>query len=113
MFATARFPTNLSSEPSSVCGREVLQECFWMENERHARNAVHDGSDKQIVQKWRGDDWPKSHYSLATFSFSKSPKGTKMIFTQKGIPADKYEDIKEGWIDYYWRPMEEMFRKSS
>jgi hypothetical protein len=24
------------------------------------------------------------------------------------VPDDKYEDIKQGWKDYYWAPMKAM-----
>src|SRR5271157_5085266 len=35
-------------------------------------------ADKKIVQKWRGSDWPESHYSIATFEMKKIPGGTKL-----------------------------------
>jgi activator of HSP90 ATPase len=64
--------------------------------------------DEKIVQTWRYDDWPKGHYSRASFSFTETPGGTRLTFTQTGIPAEFYDDIKQGWIDYYWMPMKEM-----
>src|SRR3989338_6505060 len=38
--------------------------------------------DKKIVQKWRGDDWPEGHFSVATFELKKIPQGTELAFTQ-------------------------------
>ncbi len=67
--------------------------------------------DKKIVQKWRYEDWPENHYSTITLTLKKDPKGTKMEFTQVGVPEDKYEAIKQGWIDYYWEPMKEMLEQ--
>jgi len=67
--------------------------------------------DQKIVQTWRYEDWPKGHYSTATFVFKEENGKTKMTFTQVGIPAQFYEDIKQGWIDYYWTPMKEMLKK--
>jgi activator of HSP90 ATPase len=67
--------------------------------------------DQKIVQTWRYEDWPKGHYSTATFSFKEEKGKTKMTFTQVGIPAQFYEDIKQGWIDYYWTPMKELLEK--
>jgi activator of HSP90 ATPase len=61
--------------------------------------------DKKIVQKWRSSDWPKDVFSIATFELKKVGAKTKLIFTQTGIPNDKYEDVKQGWIDYYWDRM--------
>lgn len=68
--------------------------------------------NKKIVQSWRSSDWPEGHYSRASFSFSTAGKGkTKLIFVHTGIPADDYEDIKQGWITYYWEPMARMLEK--
>jgi activator of HSP90 ATPase len=67
--------------------------------------------DEKIVQTWRYNDWPEGHYSRATFSFKGIPGCTRFTFIQTGIPADFYEDIKQGWIDYYWTPMKEMLEK--
>ena len=67
--------------------------------------------DEKIVQTWRYNDWPEGHYSKATFSFKAVPAGTRLTFTQTGVPEDKYEDISQGWKDYYWQPMKEMLEK--
>jgi activator of HSP90 ATPase len=65
--------------------------------------------DQKIVQSWRYSDWPDGVYSKATFTLETVTKGTRLTFTQTGVPDDKYEDIKQGWIDYYWAPMKEIF----
>lgn len=67
--------------------------------------------DQKIVQSWRYSDWPEGHYSKATFSLKKSDGGTTLTFTQTGVPEDKYEDISQGWHDYYWGPMKERLEK--
>jgi activator of HSP90 ATPase len=67
--------------------------------------------DQKIVQSWRYSDWPEGHFSTATFTLEPVPGGTRLTFTQKGIPEDKYEDIKQGWKDYYWKPMQELLEK--
>ncbi len=61
--------------------------------------------DKEIVQRWRGEDWPKDHYSTVNFLLKRSSSGTKLIFLQTGIPADKYSDISSGWKESYWEKM--------
>jgi activator of HSP90 ATPase len=68
--------------------------------------------DQKIVQSWRYSDWPDGHYSTATFSLEPVPGGTRLTFTQSGVPDDKYEDIKQGWKDYYWKPMKQMLEKA-
>lgn len=69
--------------------------------------------DKKIVQNWQAaeDGWPKDHYSKVIFELEKIKEGTKLIFTQADVPAENYEDIKQGWVDYYWQPMKEMLER--
>jgi len=67
--------------------------------------------DRKIVQAWRYSDWPAGHLSTATFELEKIEKGTRLTFTQTDVPDDKYEDIKQGWKDYYWQPMKEVLDK--
>jgi activator of HSP90 ATPase len=68
--------------------------------------------DKKIVQSWRYSDWPEGHYSTATFSLEETEKGTRLIFLQTGVPDDKCDEIKQGWKDYYWKPMKAMLEKT-
>jgi activator of HSP90 ATPase len=64
--------------------------------------------DQKIVQSWRYSDWPEGHYSKVAFSLRGTPGGTRLTFTQTGVPEEFYDDIKQGWHDYYWQPMKEM-----
>jgi activator of HSP90 ATPase len=68
-------------------------------------------SNKRIVQAWRGSDWPKGHYSVATFSLKRIKGGTRLVFTQIGVPDREYKGINQGWRDYYWKPMKGMLEK--
>jgi activator of HSP90 ATPase len=62
-------------------------------------------ADKKIVQTWRADDWPADHFSTITIKLIQAPKGTKVLFAQIDVPANKAEDIAQGWREYYWVPM--------
>ena len=44
--------------------------------------------DKKIVQSWRASDWPEGHYSKATFALKAVAGGTKLTFTQTGVPEE-------------------------
>lgn len=68
--------------------------------------------DKKIVQSWRGTDWKKAQTSKAEFRFEKKGDGCKMTFTQTGVPEEHYAGIKQGWVDYYWKPMKEYISKA-
>ena len=67
--------------------------------------------DKKIVQTWHASDWPDDHMSTVTFLLSRTKNGTKLVFTHVDIPANDYENIKQGWIDFYWEPMEQFLTK--
>jgi activator of HSP90 ATPase len=67
--------------------------------------------NKKIVQTWRASDWPEDHYSTLTITVSPVPSGTKLSFIQAGVPDDQYEEISQGWHDYYWNPMKAALKK--
>lgn len=60
---------------------------------------------KKIVQEWRGTDWPEGAWSTATFVLTATKTGTRLTFTQTGVPPSQYADITQGWKDFYWEPM--------
>lgn len=67
--------------------------------------------DKKIIQSWRGSDWPEGHYSKVTFSLKEVENGTRLNFSQSGVPEEHYDSISQGWRDYYWTPMKEFLGK--
>jgi activator of HSP90 ATPase len=67
--------------------------------------------DKKIVQTWHAEDWPEGHFSKATFTLAKVEGGTRLTFTQTGVPAEQQEEVAKGWRDYYWTPLKEMLEK--
>ncbi len=62
--------------------------------------------DAKIVQSWRAGDWPEGHYSTATFLLEEADGGTRLTFTQTGVPEQNFDDINQGWRDFYWSKME-------
>lgn len=66
---------------------------------------------KKIVQSWRASDWDKNYYSTVIFEFKKIKSGTKLSFTHKNIPPDQFKSISDGWKEFYWEPLKEMFAK--
>ncbi len=65
---------------------------------------------EKIVQAWHfaEEGWPADHFSVCTFVFEKTAGGTKLHFTQTGIPEQHAASLKDGWKTYYWEPMKEM-----
>jgi activator of HSP90 ATPase len=64
---------------------------------------------RKIVQAWRAKDWWPDHYSIVTFDLEEADGGTKLRFTQVGVPPHRFEGHSSGWISAYWRPMQELF----
>jgi len=67
--------------------------------------------DKKIVQAWHSSDMPKDYYTKVTFSFKQEKGKTKLAFIHSGVPENRYEDLKQGWKDYYWTPLKAMLEK--
>ena len=67
--------------------------------------------DEKIVQSWRAGDWPVGHYSRVTFAIKAVKGGARLAFTQSGVPEDQFEDVAQGWRDWYWTPMKQMLEK--
>ena len=69
-------------------------------------------TDRLIVQAWRttefGDDIPDSHLEV---SLAKTTGGTKVTLTHTNIPAGQADSYKQGWQDFYFKPMKEYFKK--
>jgi activator of HSP90 ATPase len=63
----------------------------------------------KIVQAWRATGWWPDHYSIAIFDLSKIRGGSRLRFTQIGIPPHRYSGHYRGWIEAYWTPMKEIF----
>jgi len=68
--------------------------------------------DKRIVQTWRANNWPKGVYSKATFALAKANGGTRITFSQTGVPSQFYKEISTGWRSYYWGPLRKTFAKA-
>ena len=66
---------------------------------------------KKIIQAWhfQEEGWPDDHFSICTFQLEATVKGTRLSFTQSGVPEHKYEELKDGWKQFYWKPMQALF----
>lgn len=66
---------------------------------------------KRIVQEWKTTEWPDYPPSIVEFSFEKKGNGTKLTMVHSKVPAEQAESYKQGWIDFYWKPMKKYFTK--
>ncbi len=68
-------------------------------------------ANKKIVQSWHGSDWPEGQYSKVTYTLKPVKGGTRLTFTQSGVPDKQYKDLKQGWKDFYWKPLADWLGK--
>jgi activator of HSP90 ATPase len=63
---------------------------------------------QRIVQTWRSNEegWPAKHFSEVTITLKAKNDGCELTLIQTEVPEACYETINQGWIDYYWEPME-------
>jgi activator of HSP90 ATPase len=67
---------------------------------------------KKIVQEWITTEWPENFPpSKLELTFKKVDNKTKLTMIHSDIPIDQEEDLKQGWIDYYWKPLKKYFEK--
>jgi activator of HSP90 ATPase len=67
---------------------------------------------KRIVQEWITTEWPKDFPpSRFELTFKETEGGTEISMIHSDVPQEQAEDIKEGWNEFYWKPLKEYFKK--
>lgn len=61
----------------------------------------------KLVQEWYFGD--QEEKSIVTIKLFENKKGTQVELNHKNIPDDDYENITEGWIEYYFGAIKEFF----
>lgn len=61
--------------------------------------------DHRIVLAWRANSWAKGDYSIADFLLTPVKGGTRLEFTQTGVPSGAVASIASGWHEHYWGPL--------
>ena len=108
LIANSREHTSLSREKAVISKRVGGKFTAWNGHLAGFNLVLKPG--EKIVQAWRATGWWPDHYSIAIFDFQKVAGGTKLTFTQIGIPPHRYSGHYRGWIETYWTPMKEILR---
>ncbi len=67
---------------------------------------------QKIVQTWRTTEFgDKDEDSKLELIFEKINNETKLTLIHSNIPEDQSEEYKEGWLDFYFKPMQKYFKK--
>lgn len=66
---------------------------------------------KSLSYTWKPNDWDKKAiYSTVEFSFHDHKAGTEIVLEHYDFPnEEEASKHKEGWIDYVFEPLNEMF----
>jgi activator of HSP90 ATPase len=67
---------------------------------------------KKIVQEWETTEWPSGFPpSRVEFVLKEIKGGTEMTLFHSDVPAEQVDSYRQGWIDFYWKPMKQYFKK--
>jgi uncharacterized protein YndB with AHSA1/START domain len=68
---------------------------------------------KRILQSWRTSEFEDSTKdSLLEILFTPEGKGTIVTIQHSELPADGMQ-YKQGWVEFYFLPMKEYFKKNT
>lgn len=68
-------------------------------------------SNKRIVQSWRSTDFTSdTPDSVLELTFEKNGDGTLLVLHHKNIPEGQVSELKQGWRDFYFKPMHLYFK---
>lgn len=64
----------------------------------------------RILQAWRTSEFPEdAQDSLVEILLDKAKGGTKVTLKHYNMPADQVDSYKQGWEDFYFKPMRDYF----
>jgi activator of HSP90 ATPase len=67
---------------------------------------------RRILQAWRTSEFPEeSPDSQVEILLEKVKGGTRLTLKHTNIPEGQAEGYKQGWDDFYFKPMREYFKK--
>ena len=65
--------------------------------------------NKKLVQDWYGGEWDEP--SKLIFNLTAQDGKTQLELVQENVPDKEYQDISDGWQDYYIGPMKAYLEK--
>jgi len=69
---------------------------------------------KRIVQEWKTTEWPADYPPpIVEFAFKKTENGTELTLIHSNVPAEQTNSYQQGWIDFYWKPLKQYFKKKN
>ena len=101
--------TSMTGSPARVSGKVGGKFTAWDGYIRGQTLALE--PDQRIVQAWRTsefpDDAPDSHLEV---SLEKTKGGTRVRIMHTDVPPGQANSYKQGWEDFYFKPMKKYFK---
>jgi activator of HSP90 ATPase len=67
-------------------------------------------SGAKIVQDWWTTEWPEgASPSRLQITLRSVKGGTELRMVHSAVPAEQADSYRQGWIDYYWTPLQAYF----
>lgn len=61
---------------------------------------------ERIVQDWTTTEWPEgAPPSRLELTLKRTRGGTELRMAHSNVPASQAAAYRQGWIDYYWKPL--------
>ena len=74
-------------------------------------NTIMIEKDKRIIQNWRTSDFSDNDIdSTLEILFKKYKNGTRLTINHSNLPEGQGKSYKDGWVDYYFEPMQKYFK---
>lgn len=68
--------------------------------------------NSRIVQSWRSTEFnEKEEDSFLEIKLEETKEGTELTLLHSNIPEGQSEHYKNGWIEYYFEPMNAYFKE--
>ena len=65
---------------------------------------------RKIVEEWSTNEWPAEYPpSRVELSFARVAKTTRLTMVQSAVPASQAPQYRQGWKNYYWKPLRVYF----
>ena len=69
--------------------------------------------NQRIVQSWRTSDFPtEAPDSILEIQIESIPDGARLTLVHKNIPDGQSGEYEQGWLDYYFAPMQAYYSQA-
>ena len=104
--------TRMTGSPAEVAGRVKGKFTAW--DGYISGETLESKPFSRILQAWRTTEFPEGSPDSNVEILLESVKGgTKVTIIHTNIPDDQADDYKQGWQDFYLKPMKSYFDKQS